>query len=53
MIVSIWQGSLYIFEPNENEAVIQLLDASVGAFVGADFIVPGNKHCVVRNSRFY
>ncbi|XP_053162414.1 cilia- and flagella-associated protein 43 isoform X2 [Hemicordylus capensis] len=46
LLVETEKGSLYIFNPNVNEDVIQLLDASEEQFIGADFIVPGTKYCV-------
>ncbi|XP_013915005.1 PREDICTED: cilia- and flagella-associated protein 43 [Thamnophis sirtalis] len=46
LLVETEKGSLYIFNPNSNEDVITLLDASMSQFLAADFIVPGNKHCV-------
>ncbi|XP_060538905.1 cilia- and flagella-associated protein 43 isoform X1 [Pantherophis guttatus] len=46
LLVETEKGSLYIFNPNSNEDVIALLDASMSQFLAADFIVPGNKHCV-------
>ncbi|KAL8187387.1 UNVERIFIED_CONTAM: hypothetical protein K2H54_047783 [Gekko kuhli] len=46
LLVETEKGSLYVFNPNDNEDVIQLLDASEGQFLGVDFIVPGSKHCV-------
>ncbi|KAM6443389.1 cilia- and flagella-associated protein 43 [Liasis olivaceus] len=46
LLVETEKGSLYIFNPNTNEDVIALLDASMSLFIAADFIVPGNKHCV-------
>ncbi|XP_070608857.1 cilia- and flagella-associated protein 43 isoform X2 [Erythrolamprus reginae] len=46
LLVETEKGSLYIFNPNSNEEVITLLDASMSQFLAADFIVPGNKHCV-------
>uniref|UniRef100_A0A8C6XW02 Cilia- and flagella-associated protein 43 n=1 Tax=Naja naja TaxID=35670 RepID=A0A8C6XW02_NAJNA len=46
LLVETEKGSLYIFNPNSNEDVIALLDASMSQFLAADFIVPGNTHCV-------
>ncbi|XP_054839059.1 cilia- and flagella-associated protein 43 [Eublepharis macularius] len=46
LLVETEKGSLYIFNPNDNEDVIQLLDASESQFLGVDFVVPGSKHCV-------
>ncbi|XP_077205761.1 cilia- and flagella-associated protein 43 isoform X2 [Paroedura picta] len=46
LLVETEKGTLYVFNPNDNEDVIQFLDASKGQFLGADFIVPGSKHCV-------
>ncbi|XP_061492058.1 cilia- and flagella-associated protein 43 [Rhineura floridana] len=46
LLVETEKGSLCIFNPNDNEDVIELLDASISRFVAADFVVPGNKHCV-------
>ncbi|XP_015275585.1 PREDICTED: cilia- and flagella-associated protein 43 [Gekko japonicus] len=46
LLVETEKGSLYVFNPNDNEDVVQLLDASEGQFLGVDFIVPGSKHCV-------
>nr|XP_056705780.1 cilia- and flagella-associated protein 43 [Euleptes europaea] len=46
LLVETEKGSLYVFNPNDNEDVIQLLDASEGQFLGVDFIVPGSEHCV-------
>ncbi|KAL7990626.1 hypothetical protein Chor_014056 [Crotalus horridus] len=47
LLVETEKGSLYVFNPNSNEDVIALLDASMSQFLAADFIVPGNKHCLV------
>ncbi|XP_048362773.1 cilia- and flagella-associated protein 43 isoform X2 [Sphaerodactylus townsendi] len=46
LLVETEKGSLYIFNPNDNEDVILLLDASEGQFLGVDFVVPGSEHCV-------
>ncbi|KAF7253151.1 Cilia- and flagella-associated protein 43 [Varanus komodoensis] len=46
LLVETEKGSVCIFNPNESEVVTLLLDASISPFVGADFIVPGTKHCV-------
>ncbi|XP_060097687.1 cilia- and flagella-associated protein 43 [Heteronotia binoei] len=46
LLVETEKGSLYVFNPNGNEDVLQFLDASEGQFLGVDFIVPGSKHWV-------
>ncbi|XP_053245250.1 cilia- and flagella-associated protein 43 [Podarcis raffonei] len=46
LLVETEKGSLFAFNPNDNEDVIKLMDASISHFVGAEFLVPGNKHCV-------
>nr|XP_008104849.1 PREDICTED: cilia- and flagella-associated protein 43 [Anolis carolinensis] len=46
LLVETEKGSICVFNPNDNEDISLLLDASINNFVAADFIVPGTKHCV-------
>nr|XP_060624330.1 cilia- and flagella-associated protein 43 [Anolis sagrei ordinatus] len=46
LLVETEKGSICVFNPNDNEDISLLLDASINHFVAADFIVPGTKHCV-------
>uniref|UniRef100_A0A8C3ILW8 Cilia- and flagella-associated protein 43 n=1 Tax=Chrysemys picta bellii TaxID=8478 RepID=A0A8C3ILW8_CHRPI len=50
LLVETDKGSVYVYKPSQNEEVIKLLDACNDHFLSADFLTPGNKYCVVRNS---
>ncbi|XP_066477233.1 cilia- and flagella-associated protein 43 [Tiliqua scincoides] len=46
LLVETAKGSLFVFNPNDYEDVIQLMNASEGQFLGAGFLDPGNQYCV-------
>uniref|UniRef100_A0A452IXK7 Cilia- and flagella-associated protein 43 n=1 Tax=Gopherus agassizii TaxID=38772 RepID=A0A452IXK7_9SAUR len=50
LLVETDKGSVYVYQPSQNEEVIKVLDACNDHFLSADFLTPGNKYCVVRNS---